>query len=94
MAETKLTTTTHKDADNFISLRDCLNWFADRWSWFVISMVIAMLIAVLYIMSKEPVYLRTAKLLLKETSDGKSAVSDVGSFSDLGLFQENTNVNQ
>lgn len=93
MAETKLTTTTHKDADNFISLRDCLNWFADRWSWFVISMVIAMLIAVLYIMSKEPVYLRTAKLLLKETSDGKSAVSDVGSFSDLGLFQENTNVN-
>lgn len=94
MTETTKTSISRKEKEaEVITFQDCLYWFASRWTWFVVSVLLAIVIAALYIMSKEPVYVRTAKLLLKETSDGKSAISDAGGFSDLGLFYENTNVN-
>ena len=76
------------------SIQDILQQCLANWYWFVLSIVVVVGIAYVYLISTPPVYTRSASLLIKEGSQGKSAVADVGStFSDMGLFQVNTNVN-
>lgn len=81
-------------ADDFIRIQDLYYLCLARWRWFVLSLVICLGIAAIYLLKTPPVYTRTASLLIKEESKGQSLSGDVGSaFSDLGLFQSNTNVN-
>lgn len=81
-------------ADDFIRIQDLYYLCLARWKWFVLSLVVCLGIAAIYLLKTPPVYTRTASLLIKEESKGQSLSGDVGaSFSDLGLFQSNTNVN-
>lgn len=81
-------------ADDFIRIQDLYFLCLAKWRWFVISLVLCLGIAVLYLLKTPPVYTRTASLLIKEDSKGQSLSGDVGAtFSDLGLFQSSTNVN-
>lgn len=81
-------------ADDFIRIQDLYYLCLARWKWFVLSLVVCLGIAAIYLLKTPPVYTRTASLLIKEESKGQSLSGDVGSaFSDLGLFQANTNVN-
>ena len=82
-----------QDSDNFITLKDFVSWCLARWKWFVICVAAALVVAFFYIKSTEPVYTRSATLLLKETSTGNSINSGTEAFAELGLFKENTNVN-
>lgn len=81
-------------ADDFVRIQDLYYLCLARWKWFVLSLVVCLGIAAIYLLKTPPVYTRTASLLIKEESKGQSLSGDVGaSFSDLGLFQSNTNVN-
>lgn len=81
-------------ADDFIRIQDLYYLCLARWRWFVLSLVVCLGIAAIYLLKTPSVYTRTASLLIKEESKGQSLSGDVGSaFSDLGLFQSNTNVN-
>lgn len=81
-------------ADDFIRIQDLYYLCLARWRWFVLSLVVCLGIAAIYLLKTPPVYTRTASLLIKEESKGQSLSGDVGAaFSDLGLFQANTNVN-
>lgn len=81
-------------ADDFIRIQDLYYLCLAKWRWLVLSLVVCLGIAVIYLLKTPPVYTRTASLLIKEESKGQSLSGDVGaSFSDLGLFQSNTNVN-
>lgn len=81
-------------ADDFIRIQDLYYLCLARWRWFVLSLVVCLGIAAIYLLKTPPVYTRTASLLIKEESKGQSLSGDVESaFSDLGLFQANTNVN-
>ena len=64
-----------------------------KWKWFVLSLAVTLGIAVFYILRTPQVYTRTASVLIKEDSQGKSVSSEMNAFSDLGLFQSGTNVN-
>lgn len=65
-----------------------------KWRWFVLSVVISLCLAALYIFSTPPVYTRSAFLMVKEDTKGKAIGSDVASmFADFGLIQANANVN-
>jgi len=65
-----------------------------RWRWFVISVLLTLGVATLYILCTPPVYTRSAFLMVKEDTKGKAIGSDVASmFADLGLTQANANVN-
>jgi len=65
-----------------------------KWRWFVISVMLSLGIATLYILYTPPVYVRTAFMMVKEDTKGKAIGSDVASmFADLGLTQANANVN-
>lgn len=94
MSETQQHTRPAAKADDFIRIQDLYYLCLARWKWFVLSLVVCLGIAAIYLLKTPPVYTRTASLLIKEESKGQSLSADVGaSFSDLGLFQSNTNVN-
>lgn len=80
--------------DDFIRIQDLYYLCLAKWYWFIISLVVCLGIASIYLLKTPPVYTRTASILIKEDSKGQSLSSDVSSaFTDMGLFQSNTNVN-
>lgn len=94
MSETQQHTRPTAKTDDFIRIQDLYYLCLAKWRWFVLSLVVCLGIATIYLLKTPPVYTRTASLLIKEESKGQSLSGDVGaSFSDLGLFQSNTNVN-
>lgn len=83
-----------QNSRNTINFKDLLYMCLGRWPWFVLSVLVAVGIATLYILRTPPVYNRSASLLIKEDSKGQSVSSDVSSmFSEMGLTRSNTNVN-
>lgn len=94
MSETQQHSRPAAKTDDFIRIQDLYYLCLAKWRWFVLSLVVCLGIATIYLLKTPPVYTRTASLLIKEESKGQSLSGDVGaSFSDLGLFQSNTNVN-
>lgn len=78
--------------DDFIRIQDLFYLCLAKWYWFAISLVITLSVAAIYLLKTPPVYTRSAMVLIKNDSQGKSMSSDIG-FSELGLFQNNANVN-
>ena len=74
-------------------IQDLLYLCLAKWKWFVLSLVVTTGVAAVYLLRTPAVYTRTASVLIKEDSKGKSVSSDLESFSEFGLFQSNTNVN-
>ncbi len=82
-----------KQADDFIRIQDLFYLCVNKWYWFVISLVITIGIAIIYLLTTPPVYTRSASLLIKEDSKGNSLGDAAGLMGDFDLFQTNTNVN-
>ena len=81
-------------SDTGLNLQDILQQCLAHWYWFLISLAVVMGGAFAYLLSTPPTYTRTAALLIKDEGKGQSLSSDVGSsFSNMGLFQVNTNIN-
>ena len=76
-----------------MTLQDLACLCLAKWKWFVLSLAVALCIAIVYILRTPPVYTRSASVLIKEDSKGNSISSEMNVFSDLGLFQSGTNVN-
>ena len=77
-----------------LSLKDWISICLSRWRWFVVSLIICLLVATVYILRTPPVYTRSASLLIKEDAKGRSVSTDIAStFSDLGLTRGRVNVN-
>lgn len=64
-----------------------------KWYWFVISLVITLSVAVIYILRTPPVYSRSASLLIKEEGNNKSMNDAAGVLGDIDIFQSSTNIN-
>ena len=79
--------------DDFLRIQDLLYLCLARWKWFVLSLAVTIGAATAYLLRTPAVYTRTASVLVKEDSKGKSFSSDLESFSEFGLFQSGTNVN-
>ena len=78
---------------DFIRIQDLFYLCLGKWHWFVVSLAVCLGIAVWYLLTTPPVYTRSASILIKDDSKGKSASTDMETFSDFGLFTSNTNVN-
>lgn len=78
---------------DFISIQDLFYLCLNKWHWFVISLVLCLGTATFYLLKTPSVYVRTASILIKDDSKGKTASADMESFAELGLFTTNTNVN-
>ena len=65
-----------------------------KWRWFVLSLVVVLGAAALYLLTTPPVYTRSTSLLLKFEQGPRSSITDAaGVLGDLNLFQSYTNVN-
>ena len=75
-----------------VQLKDLLYKCMSKWHWFVISAVLCLGIALFYVLKTPPVYTRSAQILIKTNSRGRSISTEDGAFSELGIFNTNTNV--
>ena len=77
-----------------LSIKDIWNMCISHWYWFAIAVAACLFIAAFYILKTTPVYTRSASVLIKEDTKGRSVSSDITSaFSDLGFGQTRVNVN-
>ena len=83
---------TVQNTQDFITIQDLFYLCLDKWHWFAISLALCLGVATFYLLRTPSVYVRTASILIKDDSKGKSSSTDMESFSDLGLFTTNTNV--
>lgn len=96
MATNNTTNTTVRTAqkDDFIRLQDLFYLCLAKWYWIVISLVITIGIALVYLLTTPQSYTRSASILIKEDAKGNAISGDISStFADMGLFQSSTNVN-
>ena len=76
-----------------MTLKDFLLACLYRWKWFVISVILALVLAFLFLAKKQPVYTRTAQVLIKNTKGGGSTISDeLSGLSSLGIFSASASV--
>ena len=75
-----------------IDIKSIFYLFLSNWYWFLISVVLALVLATLYLKRSTPVYTRTAKVLVKADEQGKSAMK-VSDFADLGLLTNGVQIN-
>ena len=71
--------------DDFVQIKAFLTLCLSKWYWFIISIVLAMSVAVIHLLKTPNIYTRTAELLIKEETKSKSsekafqnAVEDMG----------------
>lgn len=83
---------TVQNTQDFITIQDLFYLCLNKWHWFAISLALCLGVATFYLLRTPSVYVRTASVLIKDDSKGKSSSTDMESFSDLGLFTTNTNV--
>ena len=76
-----------------MSLQDLFYLCLNKWYWFLLSLAVCLGGAAYYLLTTPSIYVRSASILIKDDSKGKSSSADMESFSDLGLFTTNTNVN-
>src|SRR5690606_19746300 len=68
-----------------INLREEFEKYIRYWPWFVLSVLLCVVIAFLYLRYTTPVYQSTASIIIKDEKNG-GAMSELAAFEDLGLF--------
>lgn len=82
-----------RKTNDIVRLRDTYFLCLSKWYWFVISLVLCLLAASLYIAHQTPIYKRTASILIKESKGGSSVNTDFSALGDLsGMIGANANV--
>ena len=83
-----------EENESSMSIKDFLYLCLAKWRWFVLSLVVVLGAAALYLLTTPPVYTRSTSLLLKFEQGPRSSITDAaGVLGDLNLFQSYTNVN-
>ena len=88
---TKSVNNAESQEEKSVDIKAIFYLFLANWYWFVISVVVALALATLYLYKTTPVFTRTAKVLVKSDEKGKSAV-DVSDFSSMGLVGNRINI--
>lgn len=63
-----------------------------HWYWFVFSVVACMVIGYFYLQTSQQLYHKSAAILIKTDSQGRSVSSNAAMFEDLGVYNGNTYV--
>lgn len=84
-------TNTTQGEDNSINLMDFLRMGLANWYWFVLSVIVCLGGAFVYLKSTPKIYMRTASVLIKDEKRGGMA-SEASAFEDLNLMSFKSNV--
>lgn len=91
MADIKSQAVQESNASNkkeILPLSDVFTMTLRHWPWIILSVVICVGFATLYILRTPKVYTRSAEIQIKDNEDGAAPTE----FKDLGLFQSSSNV--
>lgn len=77
-------------SDNAIDLRDFLSICVSKWYWLLLSILLAIGIAVVYVLKTPPLYTRTAEILIKDNSKGNSIQNAQSAIEDLSILTSNS----
>ena len=81
------------EAVSEVSFRDILVSCVSHWRWYVATIIIALVVAVLYIKKTQPVYKRGASIMVLERNDKPTVINELlNDYVDFGFFADNTNV--
>ena len=76
-----------------MTIKDFLLACLFRWKWFVLSVIIALILAGLYLAKKQPIYTRSAEVLIKNTKGGGGSLSsELSGLSEMGIFSASSSV--
>lgn len=82
-----------EDQQQELSFTDIATLCLSRWYWFIISIVICLVLAFVFLKSSRPTYVRTAQIILKADNRGNSISNDISGIADIGMFKNNSPVN-
>ena len=66
-----------EEEDSRMNIAQFLRLCAQRWKWFLLSLVAFLAIGFLYILRQQPVYERSAEVLIKDQDQGGSSSMDL-----------------
>ena len=90
MENNNTTDTTQSTVSASVPLSDIFFMTLHHWPWIIVSLVVCLGFAYLYILRTPKVYTRSAEVLIKEQNKGRTAGME--DFSTMGLFQSKTNI--
>ncbi|MFV8226330.1 GumC family protein [Christiangramia aquimixticola] len=76
---------TPRPQEEEINLREELQKYLKYWPWFITGVVIAVLVAIVYLKVTEPTYSTTASIIIKD-EESKGPSSEMSAFVDMGLL--------
>ena len=78
-----------------IRLKDLLTLSIERWRWFVLSLTVFLGCALVYLCRTTPLYTRSISIMIKEDAKkgSNSLTSELSGLSEMGVYNENANVN-
>lgn len=82
----------YQKKDQVVNLKQFLYLCLSNWQWFVISIIICLGLAFLYIMHAAPTYKRNALVMIRTNDDGNSMSANTAMLQDLGINNGNTPV--
>lgn len=85
-----------KELDNSsksINISELLLATLHRWHWIVISVLICVSLALFYVLRSQPVYERSASIVINDDDQGNSIGSGLEAFADMGFVQTSSNIN-
>lgn len=80
------------EENNGLQLTDIIELFLTNWKWFVLSVVLFLVGATIYLKRSTPIYTRTAQVLIKEEGTKGSFSGNVDWFASLGMGSKAVNV--
>lgn len=78
-----------KEEDSSVNLHDIFRIVLNKWYWFIISVILCVSVAVIYLMWAPRIYERNATVLIK---DDKTNSAETAMFQDLAIFEGKSNV--
>lgn len=84
--------TNFSNEEESIDIKKIINIYLSNWKWFVLSLVILLLLAFVYIRNSVPMYQTSAKLLVVDDKKSGGAADGLSVFSDLGILNGSSNI--
>lgn len=89
------TTTTNKtNIEEDVNIRELLLRYLAYWKWFVISMVVCMSLAFLYLKATMPVYKVSSSIMIRDEQKGGAVASELTLLDGVDLMGKNTTENE
>lgn len=76
-----------------LRLQEFLYLCLENWIWFVLSIVVCLACAFIYLKKTAPTYQKSAAILIKTDSQGRTVSSNAAMFEDLGISTGNSSTN-